>query len=239
MSFFISSAIVAMIYLGILYYEREQGESSRRIEVVIPAGSTLDDVVDTLSVNGLLRKKGLFKVSAIITGRDKSIKAGRYIFRGNESVAELLGKLSKGEVSYKKLVVPEGLFIKEVASLVSLELGVDSTMFYERAFDKTILSKYKITAPSLEGYLFPDTYLFEWPVNVDSVIDKLGLKQVSDTGAIESMCNEVIAANPDKVEQYKGGKDKLFGFFVGQVMKASKGSANPQAVNEILKAKLS
>ena len=74
--------------------------------------------------------------------------------------------------------------------------------------------------------------------NVDDVVEKLGLKQVTDTGAIESMCQEIIDANPEKVEQYQGGKDKLFGFFVGQVMKASKGSANPQAVNEILKAKL-
>jgi aspartyl-tRNA(Asn)/glutamyl-tRNA(Gln) amidotransferase subunit B len=53
------------------------------------------------------------------------------------------------------------------------------------------------------------------------------------------MVDEVLNANADKVEQYKAGKDKLFGFFVGQVMKASKGSANPQAVNEILKQKLS
>ena len=81
-------------------------------------------------------------------------------------------------------------------------------------------------------------YLMQNDEDVDSVIDKLGLKQVTDTGAIEAMCDEVINANQDKVEQYKAGKDKLFGFFVGQVMKASKGSANPQIVNEILKAKL-
>ena len=82
-------------------------------------------------------------------------------------------------------------------------------------------------------------YLMENDSDVDLAIDKLGLKQVSDTGAIEVICDEIIAANPDKVEQFKGGKDKLFGFFVGQVMKASKGSANPQAVNEVLKSKLS
>ena len=76
-------------------------------------------------------------------------------------------------------------------------------------------------------------------LDVDGVIDALGLKQVTDMGALEAMCDEIINANPEKVEQFKGGKDKLFGFFVGQVMKASKGSANPQAVNEILKAKLS
>ncbi|MCF6310780.1 MAG: Asp-tRNA(Asn)/Glu-tRNA(Gln) amidotransferase subunit GatB [Sulfurimonas sp.] len=80
--------------------------------------------------------------------------------------------------------------------------------------------------------------LMEENLDVDGVIDALGLKQVSDSGAIEAICDEIIAANPDKIEEYKGGKDKLFGFFVGQVMKASKGSANPQAVNEVLKAKL-
>ncbi|MDD5156582.1 Asp-tRNA(Asn)/Glu-tRNA(Gln) amidotransferase subunit GatB [Sulfurimonas sp.] len=81
-------------------------------------------------------------------------------------------------------------------------------------------------------------YLMENETDVDSVIDTLGLKQVSDSGAIEAICDTVIALNPDKVSEYKGGKDKLFAFFVGQVMKESKGSANPQSVNEMLKTKL-
>ncbi|MEP2736995.1 MAG: Asp-tRNA(Asn)/Glu-tRNA(Gln) amidotransferase subunit GatB [Erythrobacter sp.] len=65
-----------------------------------------------------------------------------------------------------------------------------------------------------------------------------GLKQVSDTGAIETAIDDILANNADKVEQYKGGKDKLFGFFVGQTMKAMQGKANPQVVNELLKGKL-
>jgi aspartyl-tRNA(Asn)/glutamyl-tRNA(Gln) amidotransferase subunit B len=81
-------------------------------------------------------------------------------------------------------------------------------------------------------------YLMEKGGDVDSAIDTLGLKQVSDTGAIEAICDAVINANGDKVAEYKSGKDKLFGFFVGQVMKESKGSANPATVNDILKAKL-
>jgi aspartyl-tRNA(Asn)/glutamyl-tRNA(Gln) amidotransferase subunit B len=72
----------------------------------------------------------------------------------------------------------------------------------------------------------------------DVVIEEKGLKQVTDAGAIEKIINEVLAENPNQVEQYRGGKDKLFGFFVGQVMKASKGKANPAAVNELLKKKL-
>ncbi|RXZ64101.1 Asp-tRNA(Asn)/Glu-tRNA(Gln) amidotransferase subunit GatB [Pelagerythrobacter rhizovicinus] len=65
-----------------------------------------------------------------------------------------------------------------------------------------------------------------------------GLKQQSDTGAIQAEIDKVLAANADKVEEYRGGKDKLFGFFVGQTMKAMQGKANPAVVNELLKAKL-
>ena len=72
----------------------------------------------------------------------------------------------------------------------------------------------------------------------DEIIEAKGLKQVSDSGAIEALVDEIIAANADKVAEYRSGKDKLFGFFVGLVMKASKGKANPAQLNEILKKKL-
>ncbi len=74
--------------------------------------------------------------------------------------------------------------------------------------------------------------------DIDALIDELGLVQVSDDGAILAIIDEILAVNQDKVEQYKSGKDKLFGFFVGQTMKASKGSANPGKVNELLKQRL-
>ncbi|CAI3932775.1 Asp-tRNA(Asn)/Glu-tRNA(Gln) amidotransferase subunit GatB [Commensalibacter papalotli (ex Botero et al. 2024)] len=71
------------------------------------------------------------------------------------------------------------------------------------------------------------------------IVERKGLKQVTDTGAIEKVITEILAANPDKVEQYKSGKDKLFGFFVGQVMKVMQGKANPAIVNDLLKKQLS
>jgi aspartyl-tRNA(Asn)/glutamyl-tRNA(Gln) amidotransferase subunit B len=71
-----------------------------------------------------------------------------------------------------------------------------------------------------------------------SVIEERGLVQLSDTGEIDSIIDEVMAASPQQLEQYRGGKETLFGFFVGQVMKASKGKANPKVVNERLKEKL-
>ncbi|BDR06930.1 aspartyl/glutamyl-tRNA(Asn/Gln) amidotransferase subunit B [Comamonas testosteroni] len=74
--------------------------------------------------------------------------------------------------------------------------------------------------------------------DVDAIIEAKDLKQSNDTGALEAIINEVIAANPANVEQYRAGKDKAFNALVGQVMKASKGKANPGQVNELLKAKL-
>jgi len=71
-----------------------------------------------------------------------------------------------------------------------------------------------------------------------AIVEREGLKQTSDTGAIEAAVAKVLADNADKVEQYKGGKEALFGFFVGQTMKAMQGKANPQVVNELLKKAL-
>ena len=71
-----------------------------------------------------------------------------------------------------------------------------------------------------------------------AIIEREGLKQISDEGALENIVDDVIAANPKQLEQYRSGKTTVIGFFVGQVMKASRGQANPAAVNEILKRKL-
>jgi aspartyl-tRNA(Asn)/glutamyl-tRNA(Gln) amidotransferase subunit B len=74
--------------------------------------------------------------------------------------------------------------------------------------------------------------------SADTIIDSKGLKQVTDSGAIEQMIDAIITANPKQVEQYRSGQEKVFTFFVGQVMKESKGKANPAQVNDILLRKL-
>jgi aspartyl-tRNA(Asn)/glutamyl-tRNA(Gln) amidotransferase subunit B len=93
---------------------------------------------------------------------------------------------------------------------------------------------------TISGRIAKDIFavMIETGTDPEVIIEEKGLKQVSDTGAIETMIDEVLAANQDKVEEYRGGKYKLFGFFVGQVMKASQGQANPGMVNQMLKAKL-
>jgi aspartyl-tRNA(Asn)/glutamyl-tRNA(Gln) amidotransferase subunit B len=74
--------------------------------------------------------------------------------------------------------------------------------------------------------------------DADAIIEARGLKQISDSGEIEKIIDGIIAANPAQVAEYRSGKEKVFGFFVGQAMKASKGKANPAQLNEILRSKL-
>jgi aspartyl-tRNA(Asn)/glutamyl-tRNA(Gln) amidotransferase subunit B len=81
-------------------------------------------------------------------------------------------------------------------------------------------------------------HLMKNDISVDEAIDTLGLKQLSDDSVILAIIDEILANNEEKVAEYKSGKEKLFGFFVGQTMKASKGTANPQVVNKLLKEKL-
>ena len=146
---------------------------------------------------------------------------------------------------YFETMMEEGISGKNAATWLTVELqgrlkgDVNITNTHVDAKKLGFLVK-RIEDQTISGKAAKEVLdrLVEENLDVDGVIDALGLKQVTDTGAIEAMCDQIIAANPDKVEQYKGGKDKLFGFFVGQVMKESKGSANPQAVNEVLKAKL-
>ena len=94
---------------------------------------------------------------------------------------------------------------------------------------------------TISGKIAKDVLAAMWAGegDADAVIAKKGLKQITDSGAIEKVVDEVIASNPKQLEQYRAGKEALFGFFVGAVMKATQGKANPAQVNELLKKKLS
>jgi aspartyl-tRNA(Asn)/glutamyl-tRNA(Gln) amidotransferase subunit B len=98
----------------------------------------------------------------------------------------------------------------------------------------------RIEDQTLSGKLAKDVFEAMWAGegDADAVIAARGLKQITDTGAIDAIIDAVISANPAQVEQYRSGKDKVFGFFVGQVMKQTQGKANPAQVNERLRARL-
>ena len=98
----------------------------------------------------------------------------------------------------------------------------------------------RIQDRTISGKIAKDVFEAMWAGegHADAIIEQRGLRQITDSSAIEKVIDDVIAANPDQLAQYRAGKDKLFGFFVGQVMKLSKGKANPQQVNDLLTQKL-
>ncbi len=138
---------------------------------------------------------------------------GQAKLAANWVMGEVLAGLNKESISITECPVPPA----QMGKLVS------------RIHDNTISGKIAKT-------IF--LTLWESAGDVDDIIDKQGLRQVTDSSAIEKLIDEVIAANPNQTAEYRSGKDKLFGFFVGQVMKVSQGKANPDQVNELLRKKL-
>jgi aspartyl-tRNA(Asn)/glutamyl-tRNA(Gln) amidotransferase subunit B len=98
----------------------------------------------------------------------------------------------------------------------------------------------RIVDATISGKIAKDVFETMWTEgqSADDIIEKRGLKQITDSGALEGVIDAVIAANPKQLADYRAGKDKLFGFFIGQVMKATEGKANPAQLNDLLKAKL-
>ena len=98
----------------------------------------------------------------------------------------------------------------------------------------------RIADNTISGKIAKEVFEAMWlgEGTADEIIESRGLKQITDTGAIELLIDQVISANPNQVAEFQAGKEKMLGFFVGQIMKQSKGKANPGQVNQMLLNKL-
>ena len=155
----------------------------------------------------------LKNLSAARPSRSREEICGDAKLAANWLTVELFGALNKAE----KSIAESPIGAVQLAGLVLLIL--DST---------------------ISGKIAKDVFaeMIQSGADAAKIVESKGLKQVTDVGAIESAIDAVLAANPDKVAEYKSGKDKMFGFFVGQIMKSMGGKANPNLLNEILKKKL-
>jgi UPF0755 protein len=165
--------ILGLFHFGWLYYEEVGDNASRRIEVKIPPGATLNDVQTMLVDKGLLDHAAVFRWAAFLSRKETKIQAGRYLFRYGESVATMLGKLAAGEVDYACVVIPEGLMLQEIAALMAEQAEIDSAGFMEASHDSALIAELGFEVVSLEGYLFPDTYLFSWPLTPRDAIERM------------------------------------------------------------------
>jgi UPF0755 protein len=164
---------LAALHFSVLYYKDGGDDDYPRIEVKVAPGMTFQQVQDVLVEKGIVTNPGLFRWAAYLTRRDDDVKTGRYLFRYGESISCVLRKLTHGEVEYTRVVVPEGLYMKEIASLLQEKAVVDSAAFMETASDSQFVTDLGILEPTLEGYLFPDTYLFSWPITPEEVARRM------------------------------------------------------------------
>ena len=175
-------------------------------------------------------KEGRFKSEFGLTGYDAKILAS------SKSMADFFETAAKDLLNYSLLA---NWLIGEISAFLNKDVieineskltPANLATLINRIDDQTISGK-------IAKSIFEEMYLNG--NTPDEIIESQGLQQISDDGEIEKIINTVIENNPAQVEGYKNGKDKLFGFFVGQVMKETQGKANPQVVNELLKKKLS
>ncbi len=164
---------LAGLHFSVLYYKDGGDLDAPRIEVKVAPGMTFSQVQADLVEKGIVTNPELFRWAAYLTRREDDIQTGRYLFRYGESVSCLLRKLSHGEVEYTRVAVPEGLYMTEIASLLQKKEVVDSAAFMETATDSQFVTSLGIVEPSLEGYLFPDTYLFRWPIGSEEVARRM------------------------------------------------------------------
>jgi aspartyl-tRNA(Asn)/glutamyl-tRNA(Gln) amidotransferase subunit B len=150
---------------------------------------------------------------------------------------EVVRELNK-EVSSESAKLAANWVMGELAAALNKDgLEIGQSRISSAALAKLLK---RILDNTISGKIAKEVFEGMWASgeDADTLIEKKGLRQITDTSAIEKAIDEVMAKNPGQLADYRGGKDKLFGFFVGQVMKATGGKANPAQLNELLKKKL-
>jgi UPF0755 protein len=159
-----AAGLLLAVYLGVLYFGESTGPRPREVEIRVVPGMYLGDVQRMLVREKVLKHPLLFRWVAVLTGKDKKVQAGRYVFLDGMSISRMLHKLSHAEFEVTRLTIPEGFMIREIAKAVERDVEIDSTQFFAIAHDPAFVKQLGVSAPSLEGYLFPETYLLSWPI---------------------------------------------------------------------------
>lgn len=127
-------------------------------EITIPVGASVTAVAETLEAHGIVASADMFRFYARVSGRTREIQAGSYRLAQGISAREAIERLLRGRPPERVLVVPEGLMLSELAALVEQRMGIPEDSFLTASSDKDLRSRLGVTAPTLEGYLYPSTY---------------------------------------------------------------------------------
>ena len=141
--------------------------------VVVPPGATLGEVVDSLDAQGIVRASGLFELYARVRGAAPRIKAGHYAIPAPSSWASVVRRLTRGEVLTEPMTIPEGFTLAQMAPRMAAVSGVPADSVVALLRSPELADRLEVPGPELEGYLFPDTYLFASGVPVERMISTM------------------------------------------------------------------
>jgi len=154
----------------------------RVVTIIVNPGDTFGGVVDRLLAEGVVRSRTLMSWPARLRGIDKKLTPGRYDFTGKNSCRSVLGRLQAGDFLRIKVTIPEGAPIWRVASILADRLELDSAGVVALNSDSAFLSR--LQKPTLEGYLFPETYRFAWGISTDDALRAMVMRYHSLTDSV-------------------------------------------------------
>jgi UPF0755 protein len=166
-----AALFLAVVYLTFLYYESDMSDEA--IMVRVRPGDSFSDIQEELYERGVLKHPAIFRWAAYLQRKEGRVRVGEYRFMKGESAAAILARLTGGAVEYRKIVIPEGLMLTEIAAVTAEETGIDSALFVDLATDGEMVDSLGFSAGNLEGYLFPDTYLASWPFSARGLIAQM------------------------------------------------------------------
>jgi UPF0755 protein len=167
--------LTVLLVLAVVYafyqYNRTVDLGDRVVSIIIRPGDTFASVVEKLISEGVVYSRVMLSYPARIMGVDKKLTPGRYDFTGRNSCHSVLDKLSRADFLKVKVTLPEGAPIWKVASIIAGRLDLDSAAVAEANQDSAFLRS--LNLPCLEGYLFPETYVFPWGISETEVVEEL------------------------------------------------------------------
>jgi UPF0755 protein len=183
--------MVSLTLAYALFLVRPADKSAGDQVFVVKEGESLKEVAEGLGERGIVKSKRLFVLWVKLTGHTKQIKAGEYELSARMPPLEILKKLEKGMVITYAVTVPEGFTMEQIADLLASKGLVKKAQFLDLARDPKVLRHYGITGPSLEGYLFPDTYHFSRGLPPLTLIDVMVKRFWQMVGPLRKRADEV------------------------------------------------
>ena len=169
----VAVSFVGMVYNVFFFMQTKERVLGEEVEIIIPEGANARAVSRMLEKQNVIPSARKFIIIAKFTGKEKRIKAGRYLFRKGMDERAVLSKLVKGETKPLRVTIPEGLTIEEIAELLSEALEIDGAIFLTFARDRKLARRMGIKRNDFEGFLFPNTYDFNHGVSEKKILERV------------------------------------------------------------------